>query len=74
MKTLVICSGGLDSVTLAYKVAAEDTAFGVACPLIMGSATRKKPTMPPAPADALGVPHDLIDMTPYRGVSVWLAH
>ena len=25
MKTLVICSGGLDSVTLAHKVAAEYT-------------------------------------------------
>ena len=25
MKTLVICSGGLDSVTLAHKVAAEQT-------------------------------------------------
>ena len=23
MKTLVICSGGLDSVTLAYKIAAD---------------------------------------------------
>ena len=25
MKTLVICSGGLDSVTLAHKVAVEQT-------------------------------------------------
>ena len=29
MKTLVICSGGLDSVTLAYKVAAERQLLGL---------------------------------------------
>ncbi len=25
MKTLVVCSGGLDSVTLSYKIAVEQT-------------------------------------------------
>ncbi len=29
MKTLVVCSGGLDSVTLAYKVASEATLIGL---------------------------------------------
>jgi 7-cyano-7-deazaguanine synthase len=29
MKTLVICSGGLDSVSLAHKVAAEQTLTGL---------------------------------------------
>lgn len=29
MKTIVICSGGLDSVTLAYKVAREHELLGL---------------------------------------------
>jgi len=29
MKTIVICSGGLDSVTLAHKVAAENELLGL---------------------------------------------
>jgi 7-cyano-7-deazaguanine synthase in queuosine biosynthesis len=32
MKTLVICSGGLDSVSLAHKVAAERDLAGLVLP------------------------------------------
>lgn len=62
MKTLVVCSGGLDSVTLAYKVAAKHTLtrllsfdYGQRHQLELGYAK--------CCAEALFVPHHVIDIT-----------
>lgn len=61
MKTLVICSGGLDSVSLAYKVAAEHQLIGLIS-FDYGQRHRKEVEFAARAADALGVSHDLIDM------------
>lgn len=62
MKTLVICSGGLDSVSLAYKVAAEHELVGLIS-FDYGQRHRKEVGFAARAAQALCVPHDLIDMT-----------
>lgn len=62
MKTLVICSGGLDSVSLADKVAAEQTLLGLIS-FDYGQRHRKEVDFAARAADRLGVPHDLIDMS-----------
>lgn len=62
MKTLVICSGGLDSVTLACKVAAEQTLLGLIS-FDYGQRHRKEVGFAAAAADRLKVPHHLIDMS-----------
>lgn len=62
MKILVICSGGLDSVSLAYKVAAEHELVGLIS-FDYGQRHRKEVGYAARAAQALGVPHDLIDMT-----------
>ena len=62
MKTLVICSGGLDSVSLAYKVAAEQDLLGLIS-FDYGQRHRKEVDFAARAADRLGVPHDLIDMS-----------
>jgi 7-cyano-7-deazaguanine synthase len=62
MKTLVICSGGLDSVSLAYKVAAEHELVGLVS-FDYGQRHKKEVHFAALAADRLGVPHDLIDMT-----------
>lgn len=61
MKTLVICSGGLDSVSLAYKVAAENTLSGLIS-FDYGQRHRKELDFAARAAEALGVGHDVIDM------------
>ena len=61
MKTLVICSGGLDSVTLAYKVAAENALAGLIS-FDYGQRHRKELDFAARAAEALGVGHDVIDM------------
>ncbi|GLQ36344.1 7-cyano-7-deazaguanine synthase [Amylibacter marinus] len=61
MKTLVICSGGLDSVSLAYKTAAE----GALTRLVSfdyGQRHRKELDYAARAAAALKVPHQIIDM------------
>ncbi|MEI4473999.1 7-cyano-7-deazaguanine synthase QueC [Frigidibacter sp. MR17.24] len=61
MKTLVICSGGLDSVSLAHVAAAE----GHLSRLISfdyGQRHRKETLFASACADRLGVPFQLIDL------------
>lgn len=63
MKTLVICSGGLDSVSLAYKVAAERSLSGLIS-FDYGQRHRKEVEFAARAADALGVPHQLVDMRP----------
>ena len=61
MKTLVICSGGLDSVSLAYKVAAEQDLLGLVS-FDYGQRHRKEVAFAARAAARLDVPHDLIDM------------
>lgn len=62
MKTLVICSGGLDSVSLAYKVAAEHELLGLIS-FDYGQRHKKEVQFAALAAEQLGVPHDLIDMS-----------
>ncbi|MDD3019733.1 MAG: 7-cyano-7-deazaguanine synthase QueC [Alphaproteobacteria bacterium] len=62
MKTLVICSGGLDSVTLAYKISREHTLSGLLS-FDYGQRHKKELGFAKECADDLGVPHFLIDIT-----------
>ncbi|WP_306113285.1 MULTISPECIES: 7-cyano-7-deazaguanine synthase QueC [unclassified Roseovarius] len=62
MKTLVICSGGLDSVSLACKVATERELLGLVS-FDYGQRHRKELAYAARAAERLGVPHDLIDMS-----------
>ncbi len=62
MKTLVICSGGLDSVTLAYKVAAERTLTRLVS-FDYGQRHKKELDSARACAVHLGVPHDIVDIS-----------
>ncbi|MBK6896704.1 MAG: 7-cyano-7-deazaguanine synthase QueC [Alphaproteobacteria bacterium] len=62
MKTLVICSGGLDSVTLAYKVAAERTLTRLIS-FNYGQRHTIELTFAKKAAKKLGVPHHRIDIT-----------
>lgn len=61
MKCLVICSGGLDSVSLAYKIAAENELAGLIS-FDYGQRHRKELDFAAACADRLGVPHDIVDI------------
>lgn len=62
MKTLVVCSGGLDSVSLAHKVAAEHTLIGLIS-FNYGQRHLKELEFAAKAAERLGVPHDIIDIT-----------
>lgn len=61
MNTLVICSGGLDSVSLAYMSAAEHRLTRLVS-FDYGQRHRKELEFAEAAAGRLGVPHHLIDM------------
>lgn len=61
MKTLVICSGGLDSVSLAHKVAAEHELAGLLS-FDYGQRHRKELGFAAACAARLEVPHRIIDI------------
>ena len=61
MKTVVICSGGLDSVSLAHMVAAEHELVRLVS-FDYGQRHRKELDFAAKCAARLGVPHDLIDM------------
>lgn len=61
MKTLVVCSGGLDSVTLAHKVHNEHTLSGLIS-FDYGQRHNKELALAKACADRLGVPHHLLDI------------
>ena len=61
MKTIVICSGGLDSVSLAHKVAAEHALLG-RLSFDYGQRHRKEVTFAAACAERLLVPHQTIDI------------
>ena len=68
MKTYVICSGGLDSVSLAHKVAAEHELAGLIS-FDYGQRHSKELDFARACAERLGVPFHLIDM---RGIGAHL--
>ena len=60
MKTLVVCSGGLPSVTLAHKVVAERTLTRLVS-FDYGQRHRKELGSARAYPLRLGVPHGIID-------------
>ena len=62
MSIVAICSGGLDSVTLAYKVASE-SALKRLVSFDYGQRHRKELAFARHCAEALRVPHDVIDLT-----------
>lgn len=62
MKTIVICSGGLDSVSLAHKVADENELIGLIS-FDYGQRHKKEVEFAARCAERLGVPHDLINMS-----------
>lgn len=62
MKTYVICSGGLDSVTLAYKVAKQRKLAGLIS-FNYGQRHKKELTYAQDCAKTLGVPFHLIDLS-----------
>ncbi len=61
-KTLVVCSGGLDSVTLAHKIAKEQTLTGLIS-FDYGQRHKKELLFAQKCADHLGVPHSSIDIS-----------
>ena len=63
MATLVVCSGGLDSVTLAHRVAAEGDLAGLVT-FDYGQRHRKELDYATVAAERLGAPHDLVDLSP----------
>lgn len=62
MKTLVVCSGGLDSVTLAYKVAREHTLSGLIS-FDYGQRHKKELAYAKQCAHTLNVPFTVIDIS-----------
>ncbi|MFS2153584.1 7-cyano-7-deazaguanine synthase QueC [Rhizobium sp. Rhizsp42] len=63
MKTIVICSGGLDSVSLAHRIAGEQQLIGLLS-FDYGQRHRKELDYAAACAKRLGVPHQIIDIRP----------
>ncbi|MCZ7469244.1 7-cyano-7-deazaguanine synthase QueC [Agrobacterium sp. O3.4] len=63
MKTIVICSGGLDSVSLAHKIAAEHELLALVS-FDYGQRHRKELDFAADCAKRLGVPHHVIDIRP----------
>ncbi|PRD45613.1 7-cyano-7-deazaguanine synthase QueC [Phyllobacterium phragmitis] len=61
MKTLVICSGGLDSVSLAHKIAAEHELTGLLS-FDYGQRHKKELGFAAACGERLNVPHRIIDI------------
>lgn len=62
MKTLVVCSGGLDSVTLAHHVAQDHTLAGLLS-FNYGQRHHKELDFAARNAEKLKVPHHIIDIT-----------
>ena len=62
MSTLVLCSGGLDSVTLAYKVHAEGN-LSYLLSFDYGQRHKKELNFAEKASSALGVPHEIIDIS-----------
>ncbi|ANP87321.1 7-cyano-7-deazaguanine synthase QueC [Rhizobium leguminosarum] len=66
MKTIVVCSGGLDSVSLAHKVAAEKQLIGLVS-FDYGQRHRKELDFAASCAARLSVPHHVIDISSIGG-------
>ena len=64
MKVIVVCSGGLDSVSLAHRMAAEEQLLGLIS-FDYGQRHRKELDFAAACATRLGVFHEIIDI---RGI------
>lgn len=62
MRTIVICSGGLDSVSLAHRIAAEHELVGLLS-FDYGQRHRKELEFAAACGRRLNVPHEVIDIT-----------
>lgn len=62
-KTLVVCSGGLDSVTLAYQVAAERELMGLLT-FDYGQRHHTEISYAALAAERLSVPHRILDISP----------
>ncbi len=62
MKTIVICSGGLDSVTLAYKVARDHELLALVS-YDYGQRHKQELDYAALAAKKLGVPHHILDMS-----------
>ncbi|GJL85512.1 MAG: 7-cyano-7-deazaguanine synthase [Micavibrio sp.] len=62
MKTIVICSGGLDSVILAHKVATEKQLTGLLS-FDYGQRHKKELEFAKLCAERLGAPHSIIDIS-----------
>jgi 7-cyano-7-deazaguanine synthase len=63
MKTIVICSGGLDSVSLAHKIAAENELIALVS-FDYGQRHKKELDYAALCANRLAVPHHIIDIRP----------
>ncbi|MEV4605544.1 7-cyano-7-deazaguanine synthase QueC [Neorhizobium sp. LMR1-1-1.1] len=61
MKTIVVCSGGLDSVSLAHNIAAKGELMGLIS-FDYGQRHKKELEFAAATAERLGVFHQIIDM------------
>jgi 7-cyano-7-deazaguanine synthase len=66
MKTIVVCSGGLDSVSLAHKIAAEEQLIGLVS-FDYGQRHRKELDFAAKCAVRLAVPHHIIDIAAIGG-------
>ena len=64
VRTLVVCSGGLDSVTLAHKVAAERKLIHLVS-FDYGQRHKKELEYARCCATRLGVAHDVVDLTDF---------
>src|SRR6266851_1907881 len=62
VNTLVVCSGGLDSVTLAHKIAVEQTLIHLVS-FDYGQRHKKELECARRCAARLGVSHDVVDIT-----------
>lgn len=66
MKTIVVCSGGLDSVSLAHRMAAEEQLIGLVS-FDYGQRHRKELDFAARCAARLAVPHHIIDIAAIGG-------
>lgn len=66
MKTIVVCSGGLDSVSLAHKIAAEQQLIGLVS-FDYGQRHRKELDFAARCAARLAVPHHIVDTAAIGG-------
>ena len=62
MKTIVVCSGGLDSVTLAYKIAKEHKLLGLIS-FDYGQRHKKELDFAALTAKALNTTHNILDIS-----------